>query len=123
MLDGADLVAFVGSRDLDVSASFYGEVLGLDLVETSAFANVHSAGGVELRVTLVDQPAAASYTVLGFRVSDIVEAIGSLRAAGVVFNSYEGMEQDDFVWTSPSGAKVAWFADPDENILSIQQPA
>ena len=66
---------------------------------------------------------AAPYTVLGFKVSDIAEAIRSLRQSGVVFNTYDGMEQTDFVWTSPSGAKVAWFTDPDENVLSIQQPA
>lgn len=122
MLAGADLVAFVGTRDLDLSARFYGEVLGLDLIGSSTFANVYSVGGTELRVTLVDQPAAVPYTVLGFKVSDIVEAIGALREAGVVFNTYEGMNQDGHVWTSPDGAKVAWFADPDENTLSIQQP-
>ena len=122
MLPEADLVAFVGSSDLERSDRFYAGTLGLDRIESSAFANVYSTGGVDLRVTLVDEPACAPYTVLGFRVPDIATAVDSLRAGGVVFRAYESMVQDDFVWTSPSGARVAWFCDPDENILSIQQP-
>ncbi len=122
MLPEADLVAFVGSCDLERSDRFYAETLGLDRTESSAFANVYSAGGVDLRVTLVDEPARAPYTVLGFRVPDISAAVDSLRACGVAFRTYESMAQDDFVWTSPSGARIAWFNDPDENILSIQQP-
>ena len=123
MLEQADLVAFVPCSDLEVSSKFYGGVLGLRLLETSEFANAYDVNGTELRVTLVDRPAGAPYTVLGWRVPDVAEAVRALRDAGVVFKRYEGMTQDEHdVWTAPGGSRIAWFADPDGNIISLQQP-
>jgi catechol 2,3-dioxygenase-like lactoylglutathione lyase family enzyme len=64
--------------------------------------------------------AAAGYTVLGWQVPDIVDAVKRLRKAGVRFERYDGMGQDKLgVWQSPSGARIAWFKDPDGNTLSI----
>ncbi|MFN2601838.1 MAG: VOC family protein [Gemmatimonadaceae bacterium] len=41
-------------------------------------------------------------------------------ASGVVFEEFEGMGQDNLgIWNAPSGAKVAWFKDPDGNVLSV----
>jgi hypothetical protein len=75
-----------------------------------------------LRVTTVPQVVAAPYTVLGWRVPSIVTASNDLRNAGVTFERYAGMRQDGHgVWKSPSGARVAWFKDPDGNTLSITQ--
>ena len=122
MLDSADLVAFVPCSDLDVSNRFYRDVLGLRVCETSAFANAYDANGTRLRVTLVDRPARAPYTVLGWRVPDIVAAVRALRGAGVEFERYDGMTQDEHdIWTAPGGSRIAWFADPDGNIISLQQ--
>jgi catechol 2,3-dioxygenase-like lactoylglutathione lyase family enzyme len=122
MLGDADLVAFVASRDLEVAARFYGEVLGFRLLEASTFANAYDANGTQLRVTAVDRVLPAPYTVLGWRVLDIVASIRALREAGVVFKHYDGMAQDkDGVWIAPGGSRVAWFADPDGNVLSLQQ--
>ncbi len=62
------------------------------------------------------------YTVLGWRVSDISESVAQLESAGVVFTRYEGMDQDDDgVWTTPNGDRIAWFRDPDENVLSLTE--
>ena len=123
MLGDADLVAFTASRNLEVSGRFYGDVLGFRLLEASEFANAYDANGTQLRVTLVDRVSEAPYTVLGWRVLDIVATIRALRQAGVVFQRYEGMTQDEFdVWIAPGGSRVAWFADPDGNVLSLQQP-
>ena len=123
MLGDADLVAFVASCDLEEAGRFYGEVLGLRLLEASEFARAYDANGTQLRVTLVDRGKEAPYTVLGWRVVDIVVTIRALRAAGVVFKRYEGMTQDeDGVWIAPGGSRVAWFADPAGNVLSLQQP-
>ena len=124
MLSDADVVAFVASRDLEAAARFYGDVLGFRLLEASRFANAYDANGTRLRVTLVDRVAPAPYTVLGWRVRDIAATVRSLRAAGVAFQRYEGMTQDeDDVWIAPGGSRIAWFADPDGNVLSVQQPA
>ena len=73
-------------------------------------------------MTLVDRVAEAPYTVLGWRVLDIVATVRALRQAGVVFKRFETLTQDEFdVWIAPGGSRVAWFADPDGNILSLQQ--
>jgi predicted enzyme related to lactoylglutathione lyase len=75
-----------------------------------------------LRITAVPEVSRTGYTVLGWRVPDIAAAVRGLTARGVVFLRYDGMDQDDIgVWTTPGGGKVAWFADPDGNILSLTQ--
>ena len=123
MLGAADLVAFVASRDLEASNRFYGDVLGLKMVESSPFANAYDVNGTQLRVTRVDELAGAAYTVLGWRVDDIVATVHTLRRAGVAFKRYDGLAQDENdVWTAPSGSRIAWLADPDGNTLSLQQP-
>jgi len=123
-LRGADLVAFAPTADLERAHAFYGGVLGLDRVEASPYANAYDAGGTQLRVTRVEDPPAASFTVLGWHVADIAGAIGDLAGRGVVFERYDGMEQDAAgVWTAPSGTRVAWFKDPDGNTLSLSEPS
>ena len=97
-------------------------MLGFECVESSGFANVYDANGTQLRVTRVDELSPAPYTVLGWRVEDIVAEIEVMRAAGVEFKRYEGMSQDEHgVWTSPSGARIAWFADFDGHTFSLQE--
>ncbi len=124
MLPGAELVAFVASRDLEVSARFYGDVLGLELIESTPFAHLYETAGTQLRVTRVEKVAAAPYTVLGWSVPDIAAAIDALVDRGVVFTRYAALEQDDRgVWIAPGGSRIAWFADPDANTLSLQQPS
>jgi catechol 2,3-dioxygenase-like lactoylglutathione lyase family enzyme len=118
----ADLVGFVATRDLEAAGAFYGSTLRLPLVEASGFANVYDANGTQLRVTLVTSLANAPYTVLGWRVENIARTIAELQAAGVRFKRYDGMDQDENgVWIAPDGTRVAWFSDPDGNILSLQQ--
>lgn len=122
MLERSALIGFVGVSDLDRARRFYGETLGLPITEQSPFAVVANANGTMLRLTPVAQPAAASYTVLGWNVADIVSTMDQLAARGVRFTRYEGMGQDERgVWTAPGGAKVAWFLDPDGNNLSLTQ--
>jgi catechol 2,3-dioxygenase-like lactoylglutathione lyase family enzyme len=122
VLESADLVAFVATRDLEAADAFYGTTLRLPLLDANGFARVYDVNGVQLRVTLVESLANAPYTVLGWRVVDIVQTIAELHAAGVRFKRYAGMDQDENgVWVAPGGARVAWFSDPDGNTLSLQQ--
>jgi catechol 2,3-dioxygenase-like lactoylglutathione lyase family enzyme len=122
MLDSSDIIAFAASADLERAREFYERVLGLRLVEQNQYACVFDAHGTMLRVTGVPDVARPGYTVLGWRVSDI-DAVGrELRARGVSFARYDGMEQDEnAVWTTPGGDKIAWFTDPDGNTLSLTQ--
>ncbi len=121
MLDEASQVAFVGVTDLERAERFYGGVLGLDLVDARPFALVHDTPANHLRITLVSEVRPAPYTVLGWTVTDLEGEIDRLVAAGIRFNRYDGMAQDDRgIWTAPSGARIAWFDDPDGNNLSLQ---
>jgi hypothetical protein len=75
-----------------------------------------------LRVTAVAEVAHPGYTVLGWRVTDMGQAVNELESHGVVFARYDGMEQDAHrVWTTPKGDRVAWFTDPDGNVLSLTE--
>jgi len=123
VLASAALVAFVPAADLDRSDDFYGGVLGLERVESSGFANVYDANGTMLRVTRVENPMRTPYTVLGWTVKDIAAAARDLAAQGVWLKRFQGMDQDAAgIWTAPGGSRIAWFEDPDGNILSLQQP-
>jgi catechol 2,3-dioxygenase-like lactoylglutathione lyase family enzyme len=122
VLETSPLVAFAPATDLDRAQAFYAGVLGLPLVERSPYACVFAAAGTTLRVTLVGATAGAPYTILGWEVPDIAVTVGALALAGVIFLRYDGMAQDDQgVWTTPDGARVAWFPDPDGNVLSLTQ--
>ncbi len=115
-------MAFVATRDPAAARFFYGEILGLRLVADEEFALVFDANGTELRVQKVPEPAPLSYTVLGWKVVDIGETVRRLAAKGVRFESYEWLPQDESgVWTAPDGTRVAWFKDPDGNLLSLTQ--
>jgi catechol 2,3-dioxygenase-like lactoylglutathione lyase family enzyme len=123
-LGQADLVAFAASADLERARTFYEGALGLPLLHQDGYACLFSASakGTKLRVTLVQQVAVAPYTVLGWEVADIESIVKDLVLTGVVFEQFEGIEQDELgIWTSPDRSRVAWFKDPDGNILSVAQ--
>ena len=122
MLESSDVVAFAAATDLHRARGFYEQTLGLPVVEHNDFACVFDANGTMLRVTAVAEVARAGYTVLGWGVADIAAAVRGLSANGVVFLRYDGMAQDENgIWTTPGGDRVAWFADPDGNTLSLTQ--
>jgi catechol 2,3-dioxygenase-like lactoylglutathione lyase family enzyme len=120
--DDGRLIAFVPTTDLPRARAFYAETLGLRVAEESPFACVFDANGTMLRLTPVRKLARVRYTILGWGVDDIASTAGRLAAAGVAFLRYRGMDVDDAgVWTSPGGDQVAWFEDPDGNLLSLTQ--
>jgi predicted enzyme related to lactoylglutathione lyase len=122
MLETSDVIAFAAATDLARARSFYESTLGLRLVEQNAYACVFDAHGTMLRVTAVAEVAHPGYTVLGWQVTDIEETVTRLASAGVDFARYDGVEQDaQGVWTTPGGDRVAWFSDPDGNVLSLTQ--
>jgi catechol 2,3-dioxygenase-like lactoylglutathione lyase family enzyme len=123
-LSNQPVIAFVAARDAELARKFYRDILGLDLVlDQLPFALVFDACGTMLRVTPVKEMHPAPYTVLGWQVPDIVAAAKTMEKAGVRFERYPGLEQDELgIWTAPGGAaRVAWFKDPDGNTLSISQ--
>jgi catechol 2,3-dioxygenase-like lactoylglutathione lyase family enzyme len=122
MLGHSDLVGFVATTDLERAGDFYGTTLGLEPLDHSPIALVFDANGTALRVTLVDDIPPAPFTVLGWSVADITSNVRTLTQRGVLFERFPGMDQDDLgIWTSPGGDHVAWFRDPDGNVLSLTQ--
>jgi len=122
MLGSAKLMAFVTVSDAARAKEFYRDVLGLKLVSEDAFALAFDVGGTMLRVPITQKVTVAPYTVAGWEVSDADATVRALAARGVRFERFPGMNQDELgVWASPSGAKVAWFKDPDGNLLSVSE--
>jgi catechol 2,3-dioxygenase-like lactoylglutathione lyase family enzyme len=117
-------ILFAATTDGKRSRAFYENVLGLQFVSEDQFAIVFQVGPVPLRIQKVMTKPELGYTVLGWTIRDIDKEIRRLSEAGVRFNRYEGLDQNrDGIWCSPSGAKIAWFADPDGNTLSLTQHA
>jgi catechol 2,3-dioxygenase-like lactoylglutathione lyase family enzyme len=122
MIQKAKLVAFVATRDATRARRFYGETLGLRVVDEDDFALVLDANGTTVRVVKVESVALAPYTVLGWEVADIAATVRGLGDRGVVFERYGFLEQDgQGIWTAPGGTRVAWFKDPDGNVLSVSE--
>lgn len=116
-------ITFLATDDAKASKSFYGEVLGLELVSDEPFALVFRSGGGMVRIQKMEQFDAAPHTVFGWEVTNIDGAVSALASKLVEFEIYPHFEQDaNGVWTSPSGARVAWFKDPVGNVLSLTQP-
>ena len=118
-----NIIGFVTIVDVPRAKDFYQNTLGLRLIlEEPPFALVFEANGIMLRLGMAKERPPAYGTVLGWQVPEITATVKSLRQAGVRFERYEGMDQDKLgIWTSPTGAKVAWFKDPDGNTLSVSE--
>jgi catechol 2,3-dioxygenase-like lactoylglutathione lyase family enzyme len=122
MLETAKLMAFSTTTDGVRARAFYEGVLGLSVISDDAFALALNANGTMLRVQKLEQLTPPPFTTLGWEVADIASTVVQLRARGVTFEVYPGMGQDErAVWQAPSGARVAWFKDPDGNTLSLTQ--
>lgn len=126
MLGTADVVAFVPTRNPERARAFYEHVLGLEFVSEDPFALVFNANGVTVRVADVSSVRdfkPAPFTILGWQVPNADATVRDLQARGVTFERFPGMQQSQMgIWASPSGAKVAWFKDPDGNVLSVTEP-
>ncbi len=122
MLGSSSIMAFVATADSGRAKSFYQDILGLNFVADEPFALVFEANGTMLRISKVRELSPAPYTVLGWKVADMNAAISELTARGVTFERFAGFPQDELgVVNFPDGAKVAWFKDPDGNMLSLTE--
>jgi len=121
-LAGSRAMAFVGVADLDNARAFYEGTLGLPIMSADDYALVADAGGVRVRITKAPHVQPAGYTVLGFEVPDTHQAVVRLAGDGVLFERFAFLgdsQGPDGVWLAPGGTRVAWFKDPDGNLLSI----
>ena len=122
MLADEKLVAFGATTNSARAARFYGEVLGLSPRSEDGFALVFEANGVELRLQKLERFVPQEFTVLGWQVRDVNAVLDALTECGVSAERYPWLAQDARgIWSAPSGARVAWFKDPDGNLLSVAE--
>lgn len=114
-------VTFIMTANRPASEDFYKNVLGLEFDFEDGFAAVFKLGGAILRITEIKAYKPSPHPALGWQVENIEETIKEIVAHGVKMTIYEGFGQDELgIWHSPDGkAKVAWFNDPDGNVLSL----
>ena len=118
------VVTFLLTKNPDAALRFYRDVLGLTFIRDDGFALVFDCQGVMLRIGKTHGFNPAQNTVLGWEAEEIETTIRDLADKGVRFEHYPGMHQDgQGIQTFPNGDKVAWFKDPDGNVLSISQHA
>jgi predicted enzyme related to lactoylglutathione lyase len=122
MLSAQKIVGFVPSTDFKRSKTFYEQALGLEFVYQDEFAVVFKSGGNMIRISGSRDYMPAPHTILGWEVDDIESIANRLKESGVTFEKYSFLKQNDIgIWDAPGGARVAWFKDPDGNVLSISQ--
>ena len=122
MLKSAKIVPFVPIKDSGKARAFYEGVLGLRFIKDDGFALVLESNGITVRAAKVKEFMPAPFTVLGWQVSEIENVVRALQQRGVHFEIFGFFKQDELgIWTAPTGEKVAWFKDPDGNILSVSQ--
>lgn len=122
MLSQGKVMAFAATRDARRAREFYEKALGLPVVYDDDHAFALDANGTTIRIQKVQQFTPQPFTALGWIVSDIAAAVDRLGSRGVSFERYPGFQQDERgIWRAPGGARVAWFKDPDGNILSLTE--
>jgi catechol 2,3-dioxygenase-like lactoylglutathione lyase family enzyme len=122
MLGSYDIAAFVPTKDSEKARAFYEGVLGLRFVKDDGFALVMDANGIMVRISKAPDFKPAPFTILGWKVSGIEKVVAALQGKGVTFERFSFFQQDKLgIWTAPTGDKVAWFKDPDGNILSVSE--
>jgi catechol 2,3-dioxygenase-like lactoylglutathione lyase family enzyme len=121
--DTATPLGFIMTTDRARAVAFYRDIMGFRLLAEDPFAATFDMRGLTVRLSDTGDLAPSPHPVLGWTVKGIHAAVRDLAARGVAFIHYPGMGQDaDGVWTSPDGAAaVAFFADPDGNLLSLTE--
>ena len=124
MLSDATPMGFIAVSDYDKARAFYEGVLGLQVHGQDNFALVLRSGSTLIRMAKPPELVVAPYTIFGWQVVNVDDKVFGLTAKGVKFELYEFLGEAQTphgVWTAPSGDKVAWFKDPDGNLLSLSQ--
>jgi catechol 2,3-dioxygenase-like lactoylglutathione lyase family enzyme len=122
MLASGKIVGFVPTKDYDKARAFYEGNLGCEFISLDQYALVMSVGGHKIRIAKVPNFTPLQGTILGWEVENIEAVVTWLRDRGVVLEKYPFVQDRELgIWTTPTGDKVAWFKDPDGNILSVSQ--
>ena len=121
MLASSKVIGFVPTKNSSKAREFYEGKLGFQFVSEDNFALVVRAGETAIRIAKVPDFAPYPFTVLGWEVRNIEEVVAWLTERGIAFEKYPWVEDKRGIWAAPGGDKVAWFKDPDGNVLSLSQ--
>jgi len=122
MLTANKVIGFVPTQDSAKAREFYEGKLGFQFVSDDPFALVMRSGETMIRVSKAKDFTPAPYTILGWEVKDIEAVVRWLTSRGVAFEKYPFVLDEELgIWNAPSGDRVAWFKDPDGNVLSVSQ--
>ena len=126
MLKDSPTFSSYSINDLDKAIEFYGTTLGLNVEKMSIGLSIKLEGGGDIFLYPKQDHAAATFTVLNFKVGDIDATVDELISKGVTFEQYTGEMATDRkgIMRSPDpsrGPTIAWFKDPAGNILSVLQ--
>ena len=122
MLENTNAYSGFSVDDIPAAKQFYGDTLGLEVVEENGLLGLQLAGGTRILVYPKGEAhEPASFTVLNFPVDDVDTAVDELTARGVKFERYEGFDQDERGIMRDQGPDIAWFKDPAGNVLSVLQ--
>jgi len=122
MLSSGKLAGFIPTKDYDKARAFYEGKLGFQFVSLDEFALVMRIGGHMIRIVKLPNYTPLQATILGWQVDDIGAVARWLGDRGVATEKYPFVQDRELgIWTAPNGDKVAWFKDPDGNVLSVSQ--
>jgi|SRR3974390_2134811 len=122
MFENAEMMGFLFTTDYDRTREFFEKKLGFEFVSLDQFALVVRSGENTIRISKIPDFRPAMGTVLGWRVPDIATAVSWLKNRGVICEKYPfAQDQETGIWTAPGGTRVAWFKDPDGNVLGLSQ--
>jgi len=122
MFENAKMMGFLFTTDYRRTREFFEKKLGFEFVSLDEFAMVVRSGESTIRIAKIPDFRPAQGTVLGWRVPDIVAAVTWLKDRGVTCEKYPFVQDHELgIWTAPGGARVAWFKDPDGNVLSLSK--
>jgi catechol 2,3-dioxygenase-like lactoylglutathione lyase family enzyme len=123
MLANADVQPMIPVKDLEVAERFYEGILQLErLGGMPGAASVYQSGGSKICVYGSEFAGTNKGTAALWEVNDVEGTVTELRAKGVTFEHYDkmpGITRKGDLHVA-GDMKVAWFKDPDGNILSIQ---
>jgi catechol 2,3-dioxygenase-like lactoylglutathione lyase family enzyme len=122
MLADKDVAATIAVKDIDVARKFYTDTLGLEQVDSEGDEYIvlrtgHSTINVYRSDYAGTNRATAATWVVGDEIEDVVH---DLKDKGVQFERYDmpNMIRDGDIYRA-GDMKVAWFKDPDGNILNL----
>ncbi len=122
MLASMNMIGFLLTKDYEKARAFYEGNLGFEFMSLDQFALVMQAGKSMIRIVKVPTFTPLQSTVLGWQVGDIEVMVDWLTNRGVAFEKYPFVQDKERgIWSAPGGSKIAWFKDPDGNVLSVSE--